>query len=109
MDLFDDKGSFLGEGKAIFDSEGNLIGHFLETAKEGVESAFEGSWLWGILFLFFVAPWLGIIGVVLFLIIKLIRLVFWIVFSIIKIALRLIWWLIRLPFCLIFRREFPNF
>lgn len=120
MDLFDSNGSFLGEGKEIFDSEGNLIGHFLESAKSGVEDAFEGSWIWGIIFLLFIAPGWTLLGIVLFLIIKLIRIIFWLACTIMKFALialwwlikfiaRCLWWILRLPFYLIFYRDIPEF
>lgn len=109
MDLFDSNGSFLGEGKEFFDSEGNLVGHFLESAKNGTETAFEGSWILGIIFLLFIAPGWTIFGIVLFLIIKLIRIALWLAFTILKITLRCFWWLLRLPFCLIFWRDIPDF
>ena len=97
MDLFDSNGNFLGEGKEIFDSEGNLIGHFVESAKNGVNSAFESSWILGLFFLLIIAPGWTILGIILFLIIKLIRLLFLILISILKIILQCIWWIIRLP------------
>ena len=109
MDLFDNNGNLLGEGKEIFDSEGNLIGHFLESAKHGVDSAFEVSWIWGLIFLLIVAPGWTLLGIILFLIIKLIRFIFWILISILKIALRCVWWLIRLPYYRIFKHNFPRF
>lgn len=120
MDLFDSNGSFLGEGKEIFDSEGNLIGHFLESAKKGVEDAFEGSWILGIIFLLFIAPGWTLLGLVLFLIIKIIRIALFLAITIIKLVLiglwwlvklvaRCLWWLLRLPVYLIFWRDIPEF
>ena len=109
MDLFDNNGNFLGEGKELFDSEGNLIGHFLEKAKDNVESAFEVSWIWGLIALLIFAPGWTILGVILYLLIKLIRLIFWLLITILKIVLRFIWWLIKLPFCLVFKHDIPRF
>ena len=116
MDLFDNDGKFLGEAKGIFDSEGNLIGHFLENAKDKVESVSEDSWILGLFCLLIIAPGWTILGILLFLIIKVIRLMFWflrLVFRLLLVilvtVLRCVWWLVRLPFCLIFRHEFPEF
>lgn len=120
MDFFDSNGQFLGEGKALFDSEGNLVGHFLENAKNGVEDAFEFSWWWGLVFLFFIAPGWALLGLVLFLLIKLFRLLFFLLVLILKFALRVgwwllklvsrtLWWIVRLPFCLLFYHELPEY
>ena len=40
----------------LYDEDGNYVGEFLESTKEKVENAFEGSWIWGIVFLLFIAP-----------------------------------------------------
>jgi len=109
MDFFDSEGGFLGEGKEIFDSEGNLIGHFIESAKDGVSSAFESSWLWGLFFLLIIAPGWTLLGVLLYLIIKVIKIAIWLLFTIIKFILRCLWWLIRLPFYLLIWRDYPEF
>ena len=120
MDLFDNNGNLLGEGKEIFDSEGNLIGHFLESAKNGVADAFGDSWIWGIIFLLFIAPGWTLLGIVLYLIIKLIRIIFWLALTLIKYVLiglwwliklfaRCLWWLVRLPVYLIFYHDTPLF
>lgn len=109
MDLFDEGGNLLGEGKEIFDSEGNLIGHFLESAKSGVDSAFEVSWIWGVIFLLLIAPGWTLLGVILFLLIKLVRILFKLLFVLLKTVFRCVWWVIRLPFYLICMDELPRF
>lgn len=109
MDLFDNNGSYLGEGKEIFDSDGRLIGHFLETAKSGVDSAFEISWIWGVIFLMIIAPGWTILGIVIYLLFKFIRFLFCIMISILKLILKCIWWVVRLPVHMILWHEFPSF
>jgi len=86
----------------VFDEDGNYLGEFIEDTKEKVEDAFEGSWIWGVIFLLFIAPGWTILGIVVILLFKLIS-------GIIKLAFKMVWWLIRLPFCLVFRREFQEF
>lgn len=86
----------------LFDEDGNYVGEFISNTKEKVEEAFEGSWLWGIVFLLFIAPGWTILGLVVIGLFKLIKFVVVLVF-------RTIWWIIRLPFCLIFHHEFPEF
>lgn len=86
----------------IFDEDGNYIGEFLEDTKDKIDDAFEGSWMWGIIFLLLIAPGWTILGIVVISIVKLIA-------FIIKLIFRILWWTIRLPFCLIFYREFPEF
>lgn len=86
----------------IFDEDGNYIGEFLEDTKEKIDDAFEGSWIWGIIFLLLIAPGWTILGIVVISIFKLIA-------FIIKLIFRILWWTIRLPFCLLFYREFPQF
>lgn len=86
----------------LFDENGNHIGEIFEDTKEKVETAFEWSWWWGIIFLLFIAPGWTILGVLLFLIFK-------IIIGIFKFVFKIVWWGIRLPFSLIFRRVFPRF
>lgn len=86
----------------VFDEDGNYLGEFFEGTKEKVGDAFEVSWVWGIVVLFFIAPWWTLLGLAIYLNIKVISLV-------IKYAFKIIWWLVRLPFCLIFNKELPEF
>lgn len=109
MDFFDENGNNIGEGKAVFDEDGNLIGHFLKSTKEGVSDAFGISWVWGIIFLLIIAPGWTLLGLLLFLLVKLVKFIFWLIANIIKFVLRCIWWLLRLPFYLIFYRDVPEF
>ena len=115
MEFFDEDGNFLGEGKEIFDGDGELIGHFLEKAKDSVSSATsdigsgEGSIFGLILVLLIIAPGWALLGIVVWLIVKVIKLIIWLLLIIIKFILRCIWWLIRMPFTLILYREFPEF
>lgn len=120
MDLFDEFGDFLGEGIELFDGDGNIVGYFLESAKDGIDSAFGVSWVWGLVFLFLVAPGWALLGVVLwalFVLIKLsLKLAIFLITILVKLViillgfvLRCLWWLIQLPFCLIFDHEFPDF
>ena len=93
----------------IFDENGNYLGEFFEDTKEKVEDAFEGSWLFGIIFLFFIAPWWTLFGLVVWGICKILKFVIVLLFKLAVLFLRCLWWLIRLPFCLIFLHEKPKF
>lgn len=86
----------------IFDEDGNYLGDFIEDTKDKIDDAFEGSWLWGIVFLLIIAPGWTILGIIVISIFKLIK-------FIIKLIFKIIWWIIRLPFTLIFQHEFPEF
>lgn len=86
----------------LYDEDGNYVGEFLESTKEKVENAFEGSWIWGIVFLLFIAPGWTVLGLIVIGLFKLIK-------FIVVLVLKIMWWTIRLPFVLIFRHEFPEF
>ena len=86
----------------VFDEDGNYLGEFIDGTKEKVEDAFDSSWIWGIIFLLIIAPGWTILGIILISIFKLIK-------AIIRLVFKTIWWIFRLPFCLIFRRKFPEF
>lgn len=86
----------------IYDKDGNFLGEFIGAEKEKIIETFdEGLWLLGIFFLI-VSPFWTILVIVLWLIIKLI-------INLIKFALKVLWWIIKLPFFLIFYKEFPEF
>lgn len=85
----------------LFDENGNFIGEFIEEAKENVSDSFEISWVLGILCFLWQPIWtIVVIAIWLF---------FKTIFKICKFILRIIWWFIRVPFCLIFSREWPEF
>ena len=86
----------------IFDEDGNYLGDFIGDTKEKVEDAFEGSWLWGIVVLLFIAPGWTIFGIIVILLFKLIS-------FIIMLVIKFVWWLVRLPFCLVLQKRFPDF
>lgn len=86
----------------VFDEDENYLGEFFEYTKNKVEDSFESSWIWGIICLFLLAPWWTLFGILLYFTFKLMS------FSI-KFTFKVIWWIIRLPFYLIFRKEFPKF
>lgn len=86
----------------VFDEDGNYLGEFFEYTKNKVEDSFESSWIWVIICLFLLAPWWTLFGILLYFTFKLLS------FSI-KFTFKVIWWIIRLPFYLIFRKEFPKF
>lgn len=86
----------------MYDEDGNYLGEFIEDTKDKIEDAFEGSWIWGIIFLLLIAPGWTILGIVVISIFKMIAFIF-------KLGVRIIWWVIRLPFCLVFKREIPEF
>lgn len=86
----------------VFDENGNYLGEFIEGTKDKIDDAFEDSWIWGILFLLLIVPGWTILGIVLISIFKFIS-------FILKLIFRTLWWTIRLPFYLIFFKEFPDF
>ena len=97
------------ESEDFYDSQGNLVGHFIKKTGDSIGGAFETSWVWGIIFLLFIAPGWTILGLLVIGIYKLIKLLFKLIFAIVKFVFRLAWWVVRLPFCLIFRRKTPTF
>lgn len=94
MKLFDENGSFVGE---FIEASGEVI----DKTKETVSDAFSSSLALGILG-FMIAPWWTLFAIVVIFVFKLL-------IAIIKLSLRIAWWLIRLPFTLIFKKEFPSF
>lgn len=86
----------------IYDETGEFLGEFFEDTKDKVEDAFDCSWVWGIIFLLVIAPGWTLLGLTLFGIFKLL-------FTIVKLVFLIIWWIVRLPFCLIFYQEIPEF
>lgn len=64
MKVFDEYGNYQGDISDAFNEEGEYIGRVFSDAKDKVEEAFEGSWLWGIIFLFVIAPGWALLGVV---------------------------------------------
>ncbi|MCI6266123.1 MAG: hypothetical protein MR598_04690 [Erysipelotrichaceae bacterium] len=86
----------------VFDENGNFIGEFIEAEKEKIEESFEGGLWWlGIIFLF-ISPFWTILVIGLWLIFKLIL-------KLVKLIFKIVWWIVRLPFCLIFYKELPQF
>ena len=89
----------------IFDEDGNFIGEFISDSVEQAKDSYDDSGVSGCLF------------VSLLLSIKfpfiLVLIIFWyflkLMWVIFKFFLRIFWWIIRLPFTLIFRGEFPEF
>ncbi len=96
MKFFDENGEEY-EYQNLYDEDGNQIGGFMKKMEDDIGDAFATSWLLGI-FLLFISPFWGILYFLFLLIIKLLSFIF-----------RIIWWLIRLPFCLIFKKELPRF
>lgn len=115
MEHFDEFGNSLGEGTEIFDGDGELIGHFFEKAKDSISSASsdvssgEGSIIWLIIVCLIIAPGWTLLGILIWLIVKIVKIIFLIAMTVIKFLLRCLWWVLRTPFCLIFHREFPEF
>ena len=86
----------------IFDRDGNFLGEFIEKQKDDVADSFESSWGWGLLCLL----WKFLPAVI---IVTILWFIFKAIFLLIKLCLKIIWWIIRLPFCWFFYREFPEF
>lgn len=85
----------------LYDENGNFVGEFIKNTTENVGEAFSVSWALGLLLLF-ISPIWGIVVISLWFIFKMI-------FKLIVFVLKLIWWVIRVPFCLISRQEWPRF
>lgn len=94
MKIFNENGDFLGE---FTDSAETVY----ENTKETVCSWFEIGILWGILAVI-ASPFWGILAIVAILLFKLFTLI-------LKFVLNSIWWTFKLPFCLLFKRELPEF
>lgn len=94
MELFDKDGNYVGE---FIDAQTKKAGEYLSDSKG---SCF-GFIITLLLILAFHFPWTLII-VVLMLLLKFI-------WFLIKSLFRVLWWLVRAPFTLIFRKEFPKF
>jgi hypothetical protein len=94
MKIFNEYGDFLGE---FTEAAGGVI----ENTKDTVCSWFEAGIFLGIIGLF-ISPFWAILAIVAILILKLFVVV-------LKFALNCAWWVVRLPFCLLFRREIPEF
>lgn len=85
----------------IFDEDGNFLGEFIEDSKDKISDSFDDSVGNGcVTFLYMIL--LIIIVAIIWYILKGI-------FILCKFLLRIIWWLVRVPFCLIFRKEWPEF
>ena len=93
LKVYDEDNNFVGE----------WIGDFVEESKESVSESFDVSFGEGclalLILLAFKFPWL-ILVIILWLILKL-------MWFFIKLICRCIWWVVRLPFTLIFKKEFP--
>lgn len=92
----------------VFNENGDFLGEFTEAAegvykktKDTVCSWFEVGIFAGILGLF-ISPVLAILAIITILIFK-------IFIMLLKLTLRCAWWIIKLPFCLLFSRKFPEF
>lgn len=89
----------------LFDEYGNYIGEFVENSVDNVTSSYQESFGAGCaaVLIALVARFpILIVLVILFAIL-------WLLWAILKLALKIIWWLLRMPFTLIFRKEFPEF
>lgn len=93
----------------VFDENGNYLGEFIADTKEKVENAFEVSWFWGLIFLLIIAPGWTLLGLVLWGLFKLIKLIVVLLFKLLIFLLRCLWWMIRLPFYMVFRHKTPIF
>ena len=92
----------------IFNENGDFLGDFTEAAGTVVENTKDTICLWfeagiflGIIGLF-ISPFWAILAIVGILLLKLV-----VVF--LKLIFNCIWWIVRLPFCLLFQRELPEF
>lgn len=91
----------------LFDEDGNYVGEFIKDSIEevkdnAVDKISNGELFLGLIVLLFVFPGWTILGLVIYLICKIISFV-------IKLSINIVWWLIRLPFTLIISRELPEF
>ena len=94
MKVFNEYGDFLGE---FTEAAGDVI----ENTKDTVCSWFDIGIIFGIIGLF-ISPFWAILAIVAILLLKLFIVV-------LKFAINCAWWIVRLPFCLLFRRELPEF
>ena len=115
MEFFDKDGNSLGEGTEIFNGDGELLGHFFEKAKDSINSATRnidsgaGSIFWLIFVFLVIAPGWTLLGLLIWLLVKIVKCIVWILLQIIKFLLRCVWWLVRvLPYWIMYR-EFPEF
>lgn len=94
MKIFNENGDFLGDFT-------EATGTIAEKTKDTISSCFETGMLLGIIGLF-ISPFWGILAIIGILLFKLISVVLKFIFD-------CVWWIIRVPFCLLFWRELPNF
>lgn len=89
----------------IFDEDGNYLGEFIderiESASESISDSFAASWILGILCFLWQPVW-TIIVILSWIILRSI-------YKLLKLSFKCIWWLIRVPFTLIFSKEWPTF
>lgn len=91
----------------LYDENGDYVGEFVKNSisdvkDSAIESINDGSLGWGLILLLIIFPGWTILCVTIYLIIKFI-------WAILKLSFCILFWLIRLPFKLIFWREFPKF
>lgn len=85
----------------VFDKDGNFLGEFIEDSKDKISDSFDESVGNGCITFLYMILIIVIVAIVWY-IFKGIVLLF-------KFILRILWWIIRTPFCLIFRKEWPRF
>lgn len=98
----------------LFDEDGNYVGEFLldsiESVKDKATDAIDdGSWIVGLIILVILFPGWALLCGVIYIIFKLICLIIKLAICVCKFIIRVLWWLLRLPFCLIFQGDFPEF
>ena len=85
----------------VFDEHGNLLGEFIEDSKDKVSESFDNSLPEGCVCLLYMIPVIILLYVLWLLLGLMLKLC--------KLVLRAAWWVIRVPFCLIFLGEWPEF